>query len=77
MIRNRSTPLLTSLVLAALGLALGAGRSENDASAANTASEVLLTLGMVGVVVTLVVMAVGCLRTRRATVPPDGGGSGR
>lgn len=77
MIRNRFTPIVVTLVLLALGLALGAGKSEADTSAANTASKILLTVGMAGIVVSLVVMAVGYVRSRSTPSPPDGGGSGR
>ena len=62
MVCNRFTPLVVSFVL--FGLALGAGKS-------------LLTVGMAGIVVSLVVLAVGYLRSRSTPSPPDGGGSGR
>ncbi len=75
MVCNRFTPLVVSFVL--FGLALGAGKSEADTSAANTASKTLLTVGMAGIVVSLVVLAVGYLRSRSTPSPPDGGGSGR
>lgn len=77
MIRNRFTPLVVSFVLFALGLALGAGKSETDTSAANAASKILLTVGMVGVVVSLALLAIGHARSRRTPSPPVGGGSGR
>ena len=77
MIRKRFTPLVLSVVLFTIGLALGAGKAESDTSAANTASKILLTLGMVAAVVSLVVLAVGHLRSGRRTSPPDGGGFGR
>lgn len=68
MIRSRFTPLLVSFVLFGLGLALGAGKSEADTSAANTASKVLLTVGMVGIVVSLALLAIGYVCSRRTPV---------
>lgn len=77
MIRHRFTPLVVSFGLFVLGLALGAGKSEADTSTANSASKVLLTVGMVGIVVSLVLLAVGYVRSRRTLSPSDGGGNGR
>lgn len=77
MIRNRFTALVVSFVLFVVGLALGAGKSEADTSAANTASKVLLTVGMVGIVVSLLLLAIGFVRSRRTPSPSDGGGNGR
>ena len=65
MTRNRFAPLVASVVLFAAGLALGAGKTEDDTSAANTASKILLTVGLVAFVVALIVLAVSYLRSRR------------
>lgn len=65
--RNRFAPLIASLVIFAAGLALGAGKAEGDTSAANTASKILLTVGLLAFVVALIVLAVTYLRSRRAT----------
>lgn len=62
--RTRFTPLIVSAVVFATGLALGAGNGDNDTSIANTASKVLLTLGLISVVVSLVVLAIGYRRSR-------------
>ncbi|MEZ5323165.1 MAG: hypothetical protein R2698_14020 [Microthrixaceae bacterium] len=77
MICNRFTPLVVSFVLLVVGIALGAGKSETDASAANTASKILLTVGMVGIVVSLALLAIGYVRSRHTPSPPVGGGFGR
>jgi uncharacterized membrane protein len=63
--RTRFAPLIISAVIFASGLALGAGKDEKDTSFANTASKVLLTLGLVAFVVALVVLAVSYWRSRR------------
>lgn len=63
--RIRFTPLVISAVVFVTGLALGAGKAENDTSTANTASKILLTLGLVAFVVSLVVLAVGYRRSRQ------------
>ena len=63
--RIRFAPVLISAVVFATGLALGAGKTENDTSAANTASKILLTLGLVAFVVSLVVLAIGYRRSRQ------------
>ena len=63
--RSRFAPLVASVVVFAAGLALGAGKTEDDTSAANTASKILLTLGLLAFVVALVVLAVSYLRSRR------------
>lgn len=65
--RTRFAPLVASAVLFAAGLVLGAGKTEQDTSAANTASKILLTVGFLGFVVALIVLAVTFLRTRRTT----------
>lgn len=65
--RTRFAPLAASIVLFAAGLALGAGKTEDDTSAANTVSKILLTVGMLAFVVALIVLAVAHLRSRRTT----------
>ena len=65
--RSRFAPLIASVVIFAAGLALGAGKTEDDTSAANTASKILLTVGLVAIVVALIVLAVSYLRSRRTT----------
>ncbi len=68
MIRNRFAPLVVAVLIVAAGLALGAGKSSEDTSAANTISKVLLTVGFLAVVITVVVLIVSGLRSRqRAT----------
>jgi hypothetical protein len=58
--------IVTSAVLFVAGLALGAGKSSDDTSAANTASKVLLTIGLLALIITAVLEAVGRVRARRA-----------
>lgn len=65
--RNRFAPLIASVVVFAVGLALGAGKTEDDTSAANTASKILLTVGLLAFVVALIVLFVSHVRSRRAT----------
>lgn len=65
--RTRFAPLVASAVIFVAGLALGAGKTEADTSAANTASKILLTVGLLGFVIALIVLVVSYLRTRRAT----------
>ena len=65
--RHRFAPLIASVVIFAVGLALGAGKAEDDTSAANTASKILLTVGLLAFVVALIVLAVSYLRSRRVT----------
>lgn len=68
MIRNRFAPLVVAVLILAAGLALGAGKSSEDTSAANTISKVLLTIGFLAVVIAVVVLVVSGLRSRqRAT----------
>lgn len=64
--RTRFIPLIVSAVVFATGLALGAGKTDDDTSIANTASKVLLTLGLISVVVALVVLAISYRRSREA-----------
>jgi hypothetical protein len=56
--------IITAAVLFVAGLALGAGKSSEDTSLANTASKLLLTVGLLALVVTTVLEVV---RRRRAT----------
>ncbi len=63
--RIRFAPVAISAIVFVTGLALGAGKTENDTSAANTASKILLTLGLVAFVVALVVLAIGYRRSRQ------------
>jgi hypothetical protein len=65
--------IVTSAVLFVAGLALGAGKSSDDTSAANTASKFLLTIGLLALIITAVLEAVGRVRARRAV----GGGHAR
>ena len=66
--------IVTSAVLFIAGLALGAGKSSEDTSAANTASKILLMVGLVALVITVVLEVVSRRRARSATV---GGQAGR
>jgi Sec-independent protein secretion pathway component TatC len=59
--------IVTSAVLFVIGLALGAGKSDQDTSAANTASKVLLAVGLLALLVTAILEVVSRRRTRRAT----------
>jgi len=63
--RTRFAPVIVSAIVFATGLALGAGKTEKDTSMANTASKILLTVGLVAFVVALVVLAVGYRRSRQ------------
>ncbi len=65
--RTRFAPLVAFAMISVAGLALGAGKTEADTSAANTASKILLTVGLLGFVIALLVLGVSYLRTRRAT----------
>jgi hypothetical protein len=65
--RTRFAPLVASVLIFVAGLALGAGKTEGDTSAANTASKILLTVGLLGFVIALIALGVSYLRTRRAT----------
>jgi hypothetical protein len=55
--------IITSGLLFVTGLVLGAGKSSEDTSAANTASKVLLVVGLLALIVTAVLEVV---RRRRA-----------
>lgn len=65
MIRNRFTPLVVALLILVAGLALGAGKSSEDTSTANTMSKVLLTLGFLAVLIAIVVLVVRSIRSRQ------------
>jgi len=58
--------IITSAILFAAGLVLGAGKSSEDTSAANTASKLLLTVGLLALLVTTALEIIGRLRARRA-----------
>lgn len=60
--------IIASAVLFVAGLVLGAGKSSDDASAANTASKVLLAVGLSALVITAVLEIVGRRRARNAAV---------
>ncbi len=55
-----------SAVLFVAGLVLGAGKSAEDTSAANTASKFLLAVGLLALIVTAALELVGRTRVRRA-----------
>jgi hypothetical protein len=55
-----------SAVLFIAGLGLGAGKSEADTSAANTASKFLLAIGLLALVITTVLELVSRRRAHRA-----------
>jgi hypothetical protein len=58
--------LCASAALFVVGLLLGAGKSSDDASAANTASKVLLTIGLLAMLVTGVLSVLARRRAQRA-----------
>ena len=60
--------IVTSAVLFIAGLALGAGKSSEDTSAANTASKVLLMVGLLALVITVVLEIASRRRARSASV---------
>ncbi len=57
--------IITSGVLFIAGLALGAGKSSEDTSAANTASKLLLMIGLLALIVTGVLELVSRRRAHR------------
>ena len=59
--------IITAGLLFLTGLVLGAGKSSGDTSAANTASKVLLAVGLVALVVTAVLEVVRRRRARTRT----------
>ena len=58
--------IVASAVLFVAGLALGAGKSSEDTSAANTASKFLLMIGLIALLVTVVLEIVSRRRARSA-----------
>jgi hypothetical protein len=65
---RRLAPFLAAVLMFATGLALGAGKSADDTSAANTASKILLAAGVLLFVAAAVTEAVRRIRTRHAAV---------
>ena len=61
--------LVTSAVIFVTGLVLGAGKSADDTSAANTASKILLAVGLIALIVTGILALVV---RRRASREPRG-----
>jgi len=59
--------MITAAVLFVVGLVLGAGKSSDDTSAANTASKLLLAFGLLAFIVSLTLEALGRRRARRRT----------
>src|SRR3954470_9888694 len=59
--------LATAAVLFVAGLALGAGKSSEDTSAANTASKILLAVGLLAMIVTGVLEVLARRRSRRSS----------
>ena len=59
--------LAASAVLFVTGLILGAGKSSDDTSAANTASKALLALGLLAMVVTGILVVVARRRSCPST----------
>ena len=59
--------LVTSAVIFVTGLILGAGKSSDDTSAANTASKILLAVGLIALIVTGILAVIA---RRRATRQP-------
>jgi uncharacterized membrane protein len=54
-----------SVILFVTGLVLGAGKSSDDTSAANTASKILLALGLLAIVATTALEVISRRRARR------------
>jgi membrane protein DedA with SNARE-associated domain len=59
--------IITAGVLFVTGLVLGAGKSSEDTSAVNTASKMLLAVGLIALVVTAVLEMVRRRRTHKRT----------
>ena len=59
--------IVTAGVLFTAGLTLGAGKSSDDTSVTNTASKLLLAIGLLALVATTVLELVSRARARRAT----------
>ena len=56
--------IVVAIAVLIVGLALGAGRSADDASVVNTASKVLLAVGFLGLVATAALEVIGRVRHR-------------
>ena len=65
--RSYTRYIIASAVLFVAGLALGAGKSSEDTSAANTASKFLLAIGLLAFVTTGVLEVVARRRAHRAS----------
>ena len=61
--------LVASAVIFVTGLVLGAGKSSDDTSAANTASKILLAVGLIALIVTGILTVIA---RRRSTRQPHG-----
>ena len=61
--------LVASAVIFVTGLVLGAGKSSDDTSAANTASKILLAVGLIALIVTGILTVIA---RRRAARQPHG-----
>ena len=61
--------LVASGVIFVTGLVLGAGKSSDDTSAANTASKILLAVGLIALIVTGILSVIA---RRRAARHPHG-----
>jgi len=61
--------LVASAVIFVTGLVLGAGKSSDDTSAANTASKILLAVGLIALIVTGILTVIA---RRRAARQPRG-----
>jgi hypothetical protein len=59
--------IATAGVLFVAGLVLGAGKSSDDTSAANTASKLLLTVGLLALIVTGILEATARRRARHSS----------
>ena len=59
--------MITAAALFVVGLILGAGKSSDDTSLANTASKILLAVGLLAFVVSLILEAVARRRAHRRT----------
>jgi hypothetical protein len=61
--------LVASAVIFVTGLVLGAGKSSDDTSAANTASKILLAVGLIALIITGILTVIA---RRRAARQPHG-----
>ena len=62
---RRIAPFITAIIIFVIGLALGAGKSAKDTSAANTASKILLAAGFLIFIAALALEAIRRIRSRR------------